>query len=175
MDDEKQGWWKLINVMRIREVMIKVPCCHKYRTLLALKIHLGMCFQNHNPPIFEVITGSRNPSEGWKSYIHQCFHFPKYWTIPLRYFRRRKEAISSMTVQRNSRKTEILVSTLSVTAPIIWRIHNSKKGICQISSSKLDLKVLEVWFLFKSMIFYVGIYSESLLTKYNSEQIEKCR
>lgn len=31
-----------------------------------------MCFQNHSPPIFEVITGFRDPSEGLRFYIDQC-------------------------------------------------------------------------------------------------------
>lgn len=70
-------------------------CFHKYRILLSLKICLGVCFQNHNPPIFEAMTGSRNPCKGWKPYVDQCFYFPKYGTTSLRYFRRGKEATFS--------------------------------------------------------------------------------
>lgn len=75
--------------------MFKMLCFHKYRILLSLKICLGVCFQNHNPPNFEAMTGSRNPCKGWKSYVEQCFYFPKYGTMSLRYFRRGKEATFS--------------------------------------------------------------------------------
>lgn len=137
-------------------------CFHKYRILLSLKICLGVCFQNHNPPVVEIMTDSRNPRKGWKSYVDQCFYFFLNTEQCLSdTSEEEKKPLSPITEQSNSRKTEIPVFTLTVTAPIIWGIHNIKKCICQISSSKLNLKVLNVLFLLKPMRFYVGIYPES--------------
>lgn len=63
-----------------------------------------MCFQNHNPPIPEVTTGFRDPSEALRFYIDQCLCISIWKSDFERLQNRKKSYLLLLLYKENSSK-----------------------------------------------------------------------
>lgn len=105
----------------------------KYSILLALKLCLQMCFQNHNPPILEVTTGLKDSREGLRFYTDQCLCISIWKRAFERLQNRKKSYLLLLQYMENSSKLGRIPAD-TVTAPVWWK-YRTAKGICQICAS----------------------------------------
>lgn len=135
---------------------------HKYSSiLLAQKICLQMCFQNHNPPILEVTIGFRDPSEGLRFYIDQCLCISIWKSAFERLQNRKKSYRLLLQYKENSSKLGRVPADTHCDSPSMLKNTEQQKVFVKFVQVKMFLvlkttcifKFSRSYFLLKSMAF----------------------
>lgn len=121
---------------------------HKYSILLALKICLQMCFQNHNPPILEVTTGFRDSSECLRFYIDQCLCISIWKSAFERLQNRKKSYLLLLQYKENSSKSGRVPADTHCDSPSILKTTEQQTVFIKVVQVEMFL-LLKVNCIFK--------------------------